>query len=196
MEGAIATKTPNVEATELYAALGRALNRWGGIEHSMCSLFCRCINEENSWPTVRAFWAVVSFEGKLAMVSEVVRGRFQHKPELVKRWEVLAADLKSRVSLRNKLAHGTVIRMANYRRGVCPPDLFLSPYHWKNHYQKPLTYAQSRNPRHDSRPKDRLYRKNIDAIAKQFAEADKAIQQFWRDVLPIIRREDNFPPEA
>ena len=79
--------------------------------------------------------------------------------------------------------------MTNYKRGKCDPDLFLSPYHWKIHYAKPITRKDTQNPRYDGRPKDRLYTKNINEIAKQFQDANEAVLQFRRDALAIIQLE-------
>jgi hypothetical protein len=189
-------KSDSKEAEALYASLGKALNRWAGVEQTLSSVYCNCVNPDNAWPAIRTFWAVVAFEAKLEMTSEAVRGKFYHLPAMVGKWEKIREILKRKASLRNKLAHGLVVRMTNYRHGSHKPDLFLSPYHWKVTSQKIFSHKEMQHPRYDARPKDRLYRKNIDEITSQFREIDGKVMAFLREMRTLEQREGNLPPEA
>jgi hypothetical protein len=183
------------DATDIYTALGRALNAWSGIEYDLCGVFCDCLNPQNASPADRAYWAVISFDARLEMVSEVIRGRFSHKPKIVEQWDAVREHLKKRVRQRNKLAHATVIRMSNYNRKQSPPDLFLSPFHWSERAANRPTMAQMQSPRYDARPKDRLYPKGIDGIRASFHEALLEIRAFrkaaWQIILQEERREQD-----
>lgn len=188
----------STDATELYTALGKALNVWSGVEYALCGVFCDCLNPYSASPAERAYWAVISFDARLEMVTEVIRGRFQHKPQLVVDWETIREHLKKRVRQRNKLAHSSVIRMSNYNRKKSPPDLFLSPFHWSVEAANIPTESQMASPRYDARPKDRLYASGIDEVRKSFHGSLKEIRSFRDRAWQIIRPEaiDEIKAEA
>jgi hypothetical protein len=54
---------------EYYTAVGHALTEFSLLENVLCRLFVTCVTDHSSnlLPAYSAFWAVVSFEGKVKM---------------------------------------------------------------------------------------------------------------------------------
>ena len=174
----------------LFQQIGISLNIWAKVESELCRVFCACFDSDNASPADQAFWAVISFEAKLAMVGAVIAARFNHKPDIRTDWGTIRDALVTRNKLRNKIAHGTVLRMRVYKKGKPKPsETFLSPYHYARQYKDPPSLEDMLKPTYDPRPKERLKLADIEQAARAFSEMRDRVQALWTKVDAIARRE-------
>ena len=71
---------------DLYAAVGRALTSWAGVEDGLCRVLCATLNPKNTSPIERAYWAIASFDGRLKMTDKAVQQRLDHAPDKFAVW--------------------------------------------------------------------------------------------------------------
>jgi hypothetical protein len=181
--------TPQDDWAELFKQIGVAMSRWAGVEHSLCRLFICCFDPDNSNPSQAAFWSVINFEAKLAMVDAVVKSRFEHKAEILKAWTPVRNALSSRAKVRNKIAHGLVVRMSNYKNERGKPDLFLSPYHHAKRALNIVAMWDRLKPNYDSRPKDRMYLRDVTEAIRSFGGAQERVEGICKLTFPVAQHE-------
>jgi hypothetical protein len=117
-----------VQRAHLSHAVGECLMAWAQVEHELHEIFVRQVifrsRNKNRWVMARAVWsAVVSFEARLAMVSKSIEGNLERldtrKFKKVKDdWRLLYNYISKRVSLRNEIAHGTMMNFNTEMRIV------------------------------------------------------------------------------
>jgi hypothetical protein len=98
------------EETDLYVAFGRALSTWAYVEWLHCELF-RIIaggHAANS-PLAKAYWAIVSFDGKHRMVNAALTEALSKHPTYLNRWKGLNNRLHALSKARNRLAHAQMV---------------------------------------------------------------------------------------
>lgn len=174
----------------IFQQIGIALHTWARVEDELCRLFCFCFDPDNASPADQAFWAIVSFEAKLSMVGAVINARFNHKPDIKTDWLKLKDALVARNKARNKIAHGTVVRMQRRKRGVRQHwETFLSPYHFARQYKDPPSLAEMTKPGFDPRPKERLKASELKRQAKSFHEMQGQVEAFATQLGEIARAE-------
>ena len=68
---------------EYYTAVGHALTELSLLEHALSRLFSICVADGiNNVPAIAAFWAVVSFEGKVKMTGAAFLAAAQNDKQL------------------------------------------------------------------------------------------------------------------
>ena len=102
---------------EIYAAVGRALSSWDGVEGVLAEIFALFCNtpiflkylEE---PAIRAYGSVVSFNGRAEMLDAASRAYFHNKKtptaELQMKLRGLLQECRQFSGRRNDIAHGRV----------------------------------------------------------------------------------------
>ena len=93
--------------TPVYAALGKAINRWGLVEHVLARCYAVRLGGDEADGRAQ-FWEGVGFRGRKRATDELVRGRVVGDPVLLPQWEHLAGRLGSLATRRHELAHGSV----------------------------------------------------------------------------------------
>ncbi|WP_157017330.1 hypothetical protein [Mesorhizobium xinjiangense] len=102
------------EETDLYVAFGRALSTWAYVEWLHCELF-RLIagaHAGNS-PLEKAYWAIVSFDGKHRMVNAALTEALSKHSTYLTRWKGLNNRLHAQSKVRNRLAHAQMVGYPN-----------------------------------------------------------------------------------
>lgn len=173
------------EIAALYASIGMSLSAWSSVEGVLCSIFCGAINPEWANPADKAFWAVVSFEGRMGMTSEVVLDTV-HEEELLAVWTSIENKLRRSAKLRNKIAHGSVVRMRNPK--TKKQELFLVPYFGSARIEMIPTLKEAQNGKFDPRPKTRLTTEAIEEIARGFTKLRERLYAFRRQQIAYIER--------
>ncbi|MEI9418091.1 hypothetical protein [Mesorhizobium sp. Cs1321R2N1] len=109
----------NPEPEERFnAAVGRAVMTWGYVEWLHSELFQQvATGQAGNQPLVRAYWAIVSFEGKHKMVDAAMREALSKHPGFLARWINISNRLQRKSRVRNKLAHGTLVSPPRHKSG-------------------------------------------------------------------------------
>lgn len=102
------------EETDLNVAFGRALSTWAYVEWLHCELF-RIIagGHAGNTPLAKAYWAIVSFDGKHKMVNAALTEALSKHPTYLNRWKGLNNRLHTLSKARNRLAHAQMVRYKN-----------------------------------------------------------------------------------
>lgn len=106
------------EETDLYVAFGRALSTWAYVEWLHCELF-RIIagGHAGNSPLAKAYWAIVSFDGKHRMVNAALTEALSKHPTYLNSWKGLNNRLHALSKARNRLAHAQMVGYPN-EKGV------------------------------------------------------------------------------
>jgi hypothetical protein len=108
-------------ADDYMALVGNVLTQWGQVEYAHATLFQTAasgvINNTALW---RAYWSVVSFEGRQKMVDAALREAFGDHSEYLATWNNLNNRLIQKNQVRNKIAHGSVVRWGRGDGTVTP----------------------------------------------------------------------------
>jgi hypothetical protein len=108
-----------VQRALLAHAVGYCLAAWSGVEGQLHEMFLRQVifrsRNKNKWVMARFVWsAIISFEGRLNMLDGSITGNLwqldTRKYKKVKDdWRLIYNYIGKRVSLRNEIAHGTMV---------------------------------------------------------------------------------------
>lgn len=159
-------KNPNPQDV-IYAAVGRALSEWSAVEDQLGKVYCTAINPRNSLSAERSYWAVTSFDARLKMVDAVINSRCKHKKIILTGWALVHTELVAQNRMRNKIAHGTVLRLTNPNPNAkVQKELFFVPYHYSRHTPEVLESVLKK--KRDPRPAERLRARAINKTAEHF----------------------------
>lgn len=172
-----------------YAAIGRALTVWSGLENDLCTLFCRCVGTAISFPANHAFWAVVSFDAKLKMTDAAMTSLFPEGHPIFGKWVKLKDHLHKKNRKRNEIAHGTLVSMPHRdkRTRKTKNDLFFAPYFWG-------TIGKNSLSAHDPRPGDRMYVDDIRSATQKFSALQDRLKDLAQEVFEIMHGAGFQPP--
>ncbi|WP_026621553.1 hypothetical protein M728_005225 (plasmid) [Ensifer sp. WSM1721] len=102
------------EETDLYVAFGRALSIWAYVEWLHCELFrIIAVGHAGNSPLAKAYWAIVSFDGKHKMVNAALTEALSKHPTYLNRWKSLNNRLHELSKARNRLAHAQMVGYPN-----------------------------------------------------------------------------------
>lgn len=102
---------------QLYAAVGKALSSWDGVESVLAEIFSLFLGTPYfgnplQEPGIRAYGSVVSFNGRAEMLDAAARAYFHNKKtataELEMRFRGLLNECRQFAGRRNDIAHGRV----------------------------------------------------------------------------------------
>jgi hypothetical protein len=101
------------ETRDMQMALGQAISGWAMIEGNLCQLFALALGGggKGHRPAIEVFCAVLSFETQLAMTRKAVETAFQKDKAVLASWGILWKRVDALRPMRNKLAHGQIIRV-------------------------------------------------------------------------------------
>ncbi len=119
---------PNPDVDAIYLAVGRAMSSWARLETYLCLCFSVCISPDKPLIGYKAFWAVLSFQGKLKLASAAIEQNVKDKPELYREWRRIREALKKKAANRNKLAHGCVMTLGVQTATGIKQEAYLFPY--------------------------------------------------------------------
>lgn len=176
---------------QFYAAIGRALTVWSGLENDLCLLFCRCVGTAVAFPANHAFWAVVSFDAKLKMTDAAMVALFPDSHPISAKWVKLKNHLHKKNRKRNEIAHGTLVSMPyrDKRTKKATNDLFFAPYFWGS-------IGKNIPSTEDARPKDRMYLDDIRGATQKFSALQDRLKELAQEVFEIMLGAGFQPPEA
>jgi hypothetical protein len=178
---------------DYFCAIGEALITWTRVESNLCNTFCLCLNPQNAFPASSAFWAIVSFEGKLGLVHSVAEKITPYYPELAAEWNAIHNRTLTKSKKRNMIAHGSLVSTSI--PGKKEMELFLAPYYQKGRTKRfPAPLPKPGQP-YDSRPENRMYLEDIKQAAKNFHELAWRIEKF-NDELYLRLQEDHRLEDA
>jgi hypothetical protein len=156
----------------------------------LANIFANTINPENAHPASHAFWAIHSFQQKLAVTSAVIEAALSYDQKILKDWSKLSGSMTRQNKLRNKLAHGSVIGFSYRFEGERKEDLFFEPFYNARRDTVFASHAQSMDPKYDPRSKERLYASDLKEAAKNFIKLQGKLEAFCEQVR--IQREQDF----
>ena len=170
---------------EIYAAIGRALTTWGHVEATLGQVFSVAMNPRNVDLAERAYWAVISFEGRLKMTRTVLeeRGHLAPFPE----WDKIEPDLVANNKIRNKIAHGAVVNGARWKGLLTFPEWVLAPYYHSRKRPELLERIRKRKPDEDpkawaitmdDRPKERFTLAQLKSFKNDFGRLGLRLSGF------------------
>jgi len=121
----------NDSATDIYVAVGLALDRWEHCEMSFASLYSALIGAiDGNYVQMRAFGVITAPTTRYGMIWEANDARFDHGEHLLrKRGRSLLNLYKDAASRRNEIAHAMVMGdvLPNGDKPPLPPIWFLVP---------------------------------------------------------------------
>ncbi|MGQ0741596.1 MAG: hypothetical protein ACT4OG_04790 [Alphaproteobacteria bacterium] len=165
----------------LFASVGRALSAWEKFEINLARLFAAVLGPtESIHPAMRAYGAVITFRGRIQMLSMAAETRFIEAPS-----EVVQPDFKQVISRaqdygarRNEIAHGVVlpyqdIADENTREGyVLAPAVYLST-------KRKFLPSPSLLSHYKSSPSYVYSSKEVLAFARQFYRLATSLNPLW-----------------
>lgn len=103
-------KRGNRTGMKLYAAVGRALSSWEGLERELGVIFSLLVAGSNTKSARRAYYAVRTFEGRSEMLRAASEAFFAERENipLQDKFKELFSAAKSFSPRRNDIAHGAV----------------------------------------------------------------------------------------
>jgi hypothetical protein len=186
----------------IYAAVGRALTTWGAVEDALGKVYCAAVNPRNFNPPERAYWSIVSFEGRIKMTGKAVEERELGLP-LLKDWTPLSETLLSQNKIRNKLAHGSVIDVTRRKNLLSAPKWALAPYYYARRWPELSEQYRIARPKLlangdtlipiDGRPKERLNHKQLVTITGDFEALEKRVEEFYLVVERLACTQEGVP---
>lgn len=117
-----------VEQTEFFSWLGRAIAQWQHVETSLFTIASTAIRADNVVALGAMFHSQFTFKGRLDAVNAAIPASLA-LPETVQMWKALANKLKAAGEQRNKFAHGQTFFDPSRKEGE---RLFVSGNYW-NH---------------------------------------------------------------
>jgi hypothetical protein len=93
---------------ELLTLMGNVLSCWQGVEHTMADIYLVFFRPLRADPAAVAFYAVRTFEARLSIVNALISFFCSNGQQTA--WADLYALARKRVSARNAVAHGLVMR--------------------------------------------------------------------------------------
>jgi hypothetical protein len=121
----------NSEDQRMRNALGGAISAWSGVEGQMCDIFAIAVTAKNEASAKAAFMEILSFDAQLDMVCAAINETFKTDEATLTEWKKLAKRFKKLKVLRNKLAHGQILRTTVI--GVSERVDFLPFHHFGTH---------------------------------------------------------------
>jgi hypothetical protein len=179
-------------AQSIYISVGRALSVFSFLEHQLCQVFVVAIRNTYSDQAESAYWSITSFEARLRMVSAAVESRHRNSLSLKKEWTELRTKLTTQNTIRNKIAHGTVltVEFSTKRNPKERAETFFAPYYWgrtskpilpQRDFDKDITW-------HDPRPAERLSAQQIDRHKEDFLAHGTLLNEFAEKIRLETRR--------
>ena len=95
----------NPDQIAFYATLGHAITTWAEVERGLYFVYLAAIGNPMSMTAGAAFFSIINFNAKLAMVDNVMGVRYYHYPDVLERWTTIKNSLNRRSKKRNLLAH-------------------------------------------------------------------------------------------
>ena len=119
-----------VQQAILSHAIGTCLMAWANVEHILHEMFVRQVvfqsRNKNRFVVARSIWSVIiSFEARLKMVDASINANLWHaktrrSQQLSADWRLLKNYVTKMSSLRNEIAHGTIMNRDNQEMIVTP----------------------------------------------------------------------------
>jgi hypothetical protein len=154
--------TVNEEVEAFYAALGRAITQWAAVEYGLKETYHASLGDVSFWMCSAVFYAVDSFRAKLQMVDAAVK---MATPQRLQDWQKLHARIEAKATIRNKLAHFTVI---NFPQGKSGRRINL----------RPNIFDPRHLPINSKRPMGGYFLQDLEAIPGQFSSLAHALENF------------------
>src|SRR5690348_9523475 len=104
--------TTERELEEFYIAFAKAFLGWQHVEDVIFEFFAELFKGTNPDSLSAAFHAVITFDGRLAMVDEAFRVRVKD-PMIVGEWKQLHKKIRKKATSRNTLAHLSLTYVAD-----------------------------------------------------------------------------------
>jgi hypothetical protein len=200
------TKKLLTDEDAIYAAVGRALTTWGGVEDALGQVYCVTVNPRHFEPAERAYWAIASFEGRLKMTRLAIEQRtrpYPLLPLLLPIWTLLDADLTAQNGIRNQIAHGSVVDVTVNKHLLSKARWRLIPYHHSRKREALNEGLRKAAPKLavkdnsyvpiDDKPKERMTLKQLGGIMRDFAALEKRLEEFYLVVERQARAQEGVP---
>jgi len=106
-------KQPRVlsDFDEIALRLGWAIDRWGGAEIELASVYVHALAPKDIMAAYDAFYSVTSFHGKLRMTAAAIERTLAPSSPLRDQWKDIKNRLRSANERRNRLAHGRMMHV-------------------------------------------------------------------------------------
>ncbi len=155
---------------DFMTAVGTILTLWGRVESSHGIIFQGIASGVvSNGPLMAAYWAIVSFEGRQKMVDAALQEALARHPDYLAKWVNLNNRLIQKNRVRNKIAHGSVIRLAGSDGEQIPT--FVPFFHSK--------IAENFGPK--GKLKNNLSLTDLDVIANSILVLSGELQDFWQN---------------
>ena len=167
-------------------ALGLAISRWARIESALSIVFWKSVTARRSDAASAAFSAIRSAEAQIDMVDATVRTTFRFAPAVLAEWKPLHRRLKNVRPLRNRLAHGPIVRR---KTGNEPTITRFVPFYHLDHHISLEGF-------------DQWTVEKLRDCADQFADVATAVRQFglnldaWNAPLTKPHEQDHEPDQT
>jgi hypothetical protein len=100
--------TLDEEKREFYAALGKAITEWGGVEDHLYMVLQNCLRPADHTTIAAVFYAIENFRSKLGAVNAAVAIALAGSVHLAA-WDKIATAITRKINRRNALAHHQVL---------------------------------------------------------------------------------------
>jgi hypothetical protein len=99
---------------DFFRGVGRALSEWSLVEQGLCQIYRFSVGDTQA--AYDAFWSISAMESRMKMTDVAFRTAHRKWPELIESWEDILGDVRARNTMRNKIAHGTVLTIHREQR--------------------------------------------------------------------------------
>jgi hypothetical protein len=189
-----------------YRSVGEALTCWEFFEICLGRMFSAFVGRRSQpMVAVRAYGAVMSFEGRMAMVTEAARAHFHISQNRARPEDQLQADIEQLIkeareygARRNEIAHGIVMQY-----GLVSSSSWKDPAMFRSFIIGPPEYMSSRRtiprriPPMGEPPPELMFgvsyvysSKEIDSLSRQFELLSKRTMALSAKIVNL------WPPRA
>jgi hypothetical protein len=165
----VATPPLSDDEVAFFAAIGRGISHWSGIERAL-AILCSVLlygTRKRFTTAAAAFYAVESLRAKVQVIDDLITAQIE-SAELVAQWAKVKRHLEKRASKRNRLAHHEVVQRRNGDpgRAFCLIAPLANPLKLK-HLDR------------DLRP---MYLKDIETARAEFHQLEQEIHDLRRAI--------------
>lgn len=152
----------NSEDQRMRNALGGAISAWSHVEAGLCEIFCVSITARNTAAAGAAFSAILGFEAQLDMVRAALTETYKKQAPVLSAWDKLDKQIDKLRPLRNRLAHGQIVRS----RGPNFDETSFIPFHHFAVHKATIEY-------------DHYTVADLKALERAFKLLGQALRQFY-----------------
>lgn len=209
----MASPNTRIEATEqMYAAVGRAITRWGFVEEQLYQIFALCLGNVlpikgegdpmymlDSWEGMWVFYSLETFFSKRTILDAAVTAYLygtSQEEEFLEEWGKLSQKSRELAMKRNKLAHWTVLPAQIDGTPARLMPTIGSPKYWRETGRNPPGKSLTRIQVGHIDTAFCLFEKKLLAFARKLRDSQELRDKDFQKALRLLLSSRKLSPSA